>query len=144
MRTYPRNSPEAAARILALGLLADGHVGQAEMARLMQLDAGGRLGMDADGFQEVIAALCADLPATDVVGGLAAQQLDTATLDRVLAEVTDPGLQLIVLQLCAAAIDADAHIADGERAVLKRLADHWHMPVPVLRAPNAYRAAVAA
>ena len=29
MRTYPRNSPQAASRILALTLLADGHFGGA-------------------------------------------------------------------------------------------------------------------
>lgn len=144
MRTYPRNSPQAAARILALSLLADGHVSQAEMARLTQLDVGGRLGMDAQGFEAVIADLCMDLMATGTLSGLAVQQLDEATLDTLLAEVTDPGLQLIVLQLCGAAIDADAHVAEDERAVLKRLADHWHLPVPVLRAPNAYRATVAA
>jgi len=30
MRTYPRNSPQAAARILALVLISDGHVSRSE------------------------------------------------------------------------------------------------------------------
>ena len=31
MRTYPTNSPQAAGRIVALALLADGHLSKAEV-----------------------------------------------------------------------------------------------------------------
>lgn len=144
MRSYPRNSPEAAARLLALSLLADGHVSPAEMARLQQLDVDGRLGLPAGGLSSVIQSLCEDLmihAGTSTPAGLSVQSLDSDRWHHLVAEVTDPGLRLIVLQLCGAAIDADAHVADNERQVLQQLADHWHLPVPVLRSPNAYRPA---
>jgi uncharacterized tellurite resistance protein B-like protein len=150
MRHYPRNSPEAAASLLALSLLADGDVSAAEMRRLSELDVNGRLGLPAGGFESVIQTLCEDLMACadgSGLNGLAWHQLDQHTLCSLLDEVSDTGLQLIVLQLCGAAIDADAHVADDERRVLQRLADHWKLPAPVLRAPNAYRdvkAAIAA
>ncbi len=39
MRSYPRNSPEAAARIVALIMVADGHVSRSETAALDRLHA---------------------------------------------------------------------------------------------------------
>ena len=128
MRTPACNSPEAAAHILALSLLADGQVSPSELNRLRQLDVDGRLGLPPGGFEEVL---------RQVSQRQDAQQALLASM----ADVTDPGLRLIVLQLCGAAIDADAHVADEERRVLQQLADHWQLPVPVLRSPNAYPAA---
>ncbi|MEK8088073.1 tellurite resistance TerB family protein [Aquabacterium sp. A3] len=128
MRNPACNSPEAAARILALSLLADGQVSPSELNRLRQLDVDGRLGLPPGGFEEVL---------RQVSQRQDAQQALLASM----ADVTDPGLRLIVLQLCGAAIDADAHVADEERRVLQQLADHWQLPVPVLRSPNAYPAA---
>ena len=128
MRNPACNSPEAAARVLALSLLADGQVSPSELNRLRQLDVDGRLGLPPGGFEEVL---------RQVSQRQDAQQALLASM----ADVTDPGLRLIVLQLCAAAIDADAHVADEERRVLQQLADHWQLPVPVLRSPNAYPAA---
>ena len=37
MRSYPKNSPQAAARIVALVLIADGHVSQSEIDALNHL-----------------------------------------------------------------------------------------------------------
>jgi hypothetical protein len=37
MRSYPRNSPEAAARIVALVLICDGHVCRSEVETLHRL-----------------------------------------------------------------------------------------------------------
>lgn len=45
MRTYPRNSPQAAARIVALAMLADGHVCRSEIEALERCDAAARLGL---------------------------------------------------------------------------------------------------
>lgn len=38
MRSYPANSPEAAARIVALALVADGHVSLIEIDTLQRQD----------------------------------------------------------------------------------------------------------
>lgn len=131
MRNPACNSPEAAARVLALSLLADGQVSPAELNRLRELDVDGRLGLPPGGFEDV-------LNQASQRQGAGHQHGLSSDL---LADVTDPGLRLIVLQLCGAAIDADAHVADEERRVLQQLADHWQLPVPVLRSPNAYPAA---
>ena len=44
MRSYPRNSPQAAARIVALLLIADGHVSRSEMDALYGRDIEHELG----------------------------------------------------------------------------------------------------
>ncbi len=45
MRSYTLNSPEAAARILALVLISDGHVCRSEFEALKQLDGMRHLGL---------------------------------------------------------------------------------------------------
>ena len=45
MRNYPRNSPQAAARIVALLLIADGHVSRSEMDALYGRDIERELGL---------------------------------------------------------------------------------------------------
>ena len=61
MRSYPANSPEAAARIVALALVADGHVGLIEIDTLQRQDIACRLGLSAEAFREVLHGLCEDL-----------------------------------------------------------------------------------
>jgi hypothetical protein len=46
MRSYPHNSPEAAARIVALVLISDGHVCSSEFDILKQLGAERELGLE--------------------------------------------------------------------------------------------------
>ena len=50
MRSYPRNSPQAAARIVALAMLADGDLTRTELDALDQLDAHEQLGLDRAHF----------------------------------------------------------------------------------------------
>jgi hypothetical protein len=61
MRTYPCNSPEAAARIVALVLIADGHVCRSEFDAMNQLDAHAELGLPPDTLPRVVHTLCEDL-----------------------------------------------------------------------------------
>ena len=48
MRKYPKNSPQAAARIVALTLIADGDIGQEELALLENLAVHHQLGLERD------------------------------------------------------------------------------------------------
>jgi hypothetical protein len=61
LRSYPRNSPQAAARIVALAPIANGRVKTVEIAALDALGALGRLGVTRPRWQAVIGELCADL-----------------------------------------------------------------------------------
>ena len=61
MRSYPRNSPEAAARIVALVLIADGHVCRSEFDVFERLDGPRELGLQSDSLPRIVQTLCEDL-----------------------------------------------------------------------------------
>jgi len=136
MRTYPKNSPRAAARIVALTLVADGHLCQAELAVLDELRAHQQLGLPRSALHEVVHAFCEDLlTAMDMSWGDVCR-VDDATLAQLFAEVDDPLLRERVLRLCVAVADADAHLADGEALVLGAAAVHWGLHRSLLDAPR--------
>lgn len=133
MRTYTRNSPEAAARIVALTLLADGHLGQPEMEALQRIDVPGRLDISQPKFMGVVQGLCDDLMSSSGQNWSGTRSLSRTQVLHMLDEITDVGLRLILLQICAALSESDRHLAEGEYEMLCTLADHWDLPLPPLR-----------
>ncbi|MDZ7812779.1 MAG: TerB family tellurite resistance protein [Ideonella sp.] len=101
MRSYPRNSPAAAARIVALVLIADGHVCRSEFEALDQLDAARELGLSTEGVPHAVQHLCEDLLMVAYSGGSLMAQLDKPTLASIMAEVDDPCCKAEVLPLGA-------------------------------------------
>ena len=127
MRSYPRNSPEAAARIVALILISDGHVCRSEIETLHHLQVEHTLNMPPGSFSQVVHTLCEDLLLGAYGSGSLMCSVDEDTLAAVLAEVDSPSLQRKVLRLAEAAVDADRHLADGEAVVMAALHRHWPM-----------------
>jgi hypothetical protein len=125
MRSYPRNSPEAAARIVALTLLADGHLSRSELDLLEQRKAARALGLAHDGLHQVLHTLCDDLLAGADQNWADACKVDPDTLSQLLNEVDDAALQLKVMRLCVDVVNANQHVAEGESVVLSAVLDHW-------------------
>jgi len=125
MRTYPRNSPQAAARIVALALIADCHVSGTELDALAGADAAGELGLAPDALQHILHTLCEDIACCAALGGATLDCLGDAVLLSIMAEVTDADLQRKVLGLALLASSADGHVADGESRLLELLRDCW-------------------
>ena len=125
MRSYPRNSPEAAARIVALVLIADGHVCRSEVELLERLQVERELGLDHGGFARVVHTLCEDLLTTAYAGGSMMASIDEATLASLMAEVDSPVLQHQVLRLADAAAAADRHLAEAEAQVMAAACRRW-------------------
>lgn len=129
MRSYPRNSPEAAARVLALLLITDGNLCHSEVQVLEALEAPARLGLAPGGFAPVVQGLCEDLMLTASAGEWPCSP-DDAALAALLHEVDDPALRRTVLGLAAAAAQADRHLADAEQRLLDALRMHWRVDGP--------------
>lgn len=125
MRTYPRNSPQAAARIVALAMLSDGHLTMRELDVLDRLDAPAQLGLGRADLNAVLHGFCDDLLASAAHGWADACRMDACTLAGLLAEVDDPTLRLTVLQLCVQVVEADDHLAEGESTLLVAAVEHW-------------------
>ena len=60
MRKYPQNSPQSAARIIALTIVADGDLGQDELALLDELEVHAQLGLEREALHEGFDNFCAD------------------------------------------------------------------------------------
>ena len=54
MRSYPINSSKALARLIAMAVVADGELDNCEIDRLRELDVFSMLGIEADGFYQVL------------------------------------------------------------------------------------------
>jgi len=127
MRSYPRNSPEAAARIVALVLISDGHVCKSEFDILKKIGAERELGLEPQLLPHIVHTLCEELLMGASATGSLLANVDDGTLASLMAEVSDPALQRTVLRLSLAAAAADGHLADGETVVLEAARHHWQL-----------------
>ncbi|MFZ2987945.1 TerB family tellurite resistance protein, partial [Ideonella sp.] len=98
MRSYPPNSPEAAARIVALVLISDGHVCSSEFDILKQLGAERELGLEPQLLPHIVHTLCEELLASGYETGSLTGSIDENTLAALMAEISDPELQRTVLR----------------------------------------------
>lgn len=127
MRPYPHNSPEAAARIVALVLISDGHVSSVEFDILEQLGAERELALEPKLLPHIVHTLCEELLASGYETGSLMSNVDDSTLASLMAEISDPVLQRKVLRLSLAAARADGHLADGETLVVDAARRHWQL-----------------
>lgn len=125
MRAYPIDSPQAAARLLAMALVADGHFAMTELKALDRLDAPKQLGMSPEEMSAVIDTFCEELQASQRSHWGGSAQLDSDIRDHLLDEVRNPRLRAEVRRLCEAIVLADGHLADGEVAVMDAMALAW-------------------
>jgi len=125
MRSYPRNSPEAAARIVALVLVSDGHVCRKEYDTLNQIFAARDLGLDPQDMPGIVQTLCEDLLMEGFDGRAVLSHVGDNLMASLMAEVDDARLQGQVLRIAASAALADKHLSDGETAMLDAIIRHW-------------------
>ncbi len=132
MRSYPRNTPEAVSRIVALVLISDGHVSRKELETLNALHGVHPLGFDPQALPAVVQTLCEDLLMEGFDGRSLLAHMGDGLLQSMLSEVDDPQLQEQVLSLAESIVDADTFHSDSETAMLSAIAKAWQT-----RAPNA-------
>lgn len=126
MRTYPIDSPQAAARVVCLTLVADGQLQRHETEALRQLRVAERLGLSWSNFHDVLAGFCDDLMALSAHDGEDCR-LTPRLIRRVLGDVTDARLRLEVLDLCLELMQADEVLHDGETIVLRAFGECWDL-----------------
>ncbi|MDP4302374.1 TerB family tellurite resistance protein [Leptothrix discophora] len=125
MRAYPTNSPEAAARIVCLAMLADGDLTRPEIDVLEAVDLGQRLKLAPPDFYRVLEHLLDDLSVGQPGTDLDAITIDDLTIARLMSDVDDPALRRSVIELCRDVIESDAWISDGEALLLNAAVSHW-------------------
>ena len=125
MRSYPVNSPQAAARIVALTVFSDGDIGDAEIAWLDRLVVHEQLGLTRPELHAVLDTFCEDLLSSDQLKWADACPVDERTLADLMGEIQDPALRLKLLRLCVELAEVDARVDEGESMVLVAAVEHW-------------------
>ena len=125
MRSYPVNSPQAAARIVALMVVADGDIADAEIKWLDRLAVHEQLGLARHELHALLDTFCEDLLSSDELKWADACPVDERTLADLMGEVQDPALRLKLLRLCVELAEVDARVDDGESSVLVAAVEHW-------------------
>lgn len=132
MRTYPRNSPEAMARIIALILLADGDLDDGEVEMLDDLGVYDRLGVSRKTFIRVVQEYFEDLLHDDA--GDRIRLLDAKRLDVVLDGVDDDKKRVDLAAMMLSLISADGDMNDAELATLRHVLVHWGLTLEEIEA----------
>jgi uncharacterized tellurite resistance protein B-like protein len=122
MRSYLINSPQAAGRILAITIIADGNVAPAEMAAMHQSRIMEFVDLDEDEFDHVLQDLCNDLLTTTRGGHV---HLEPEVIDQMLREIAHPDLRRKLLQAMWHIADADGWLANAEAVLLNRASLMW-------------------
>jgi uncharacterized tellurite resistance protein B-like protein len=128
-RSYPRNSPEAVARVLAMAMITDGEVDDAEIALFDRLDLFRMVGLSRQDFAQVLSDYCTDLRAADG-GPLAA---DAAVVDAVIADVDDPHRRLMACAAMLSVCYADGRFDAAELSVMRQVLRRWNLTVESLQ-----------
>lgn len=147
MRSYPRNSPQAAARVLALVLISDGNVCRTELDTLSRHADLRNLGLDPQQLHGIVRTLCEDLLMEGFDGRSVLTRVGDDWLARLVSEVDAPHLQAQVMRLAALAVQADQHLSESEVAMIDAIRHIWNQgphaahaaPVQINRLPL-YRA----
>lgn len=127
MRSYPKNSPEATARIIALMMLADGHACESELDLLDHLPPDESLGISRDTVLAVTSDLCQDMHACGQLQWTPTSGLDASTIKSLMAEIDDPSIRQKLLKLCESIVAVDHHEFEGELLLLGAAAACWGM-----------------
>lgn len=133
MRPYPANSPQAAARIVALTLVADGDIGNAELECLDRLEVHQQLALPRHELHALLDIFCADLLSSDQLKWAESCPVDERTLAELMGEIYEPALRLKLLRICVDLAEADAKVAEGESIVLVAAVEHWGLQYKMLQ-----------
>lgn len=126
MPTIDRSRGDAAARVLALLVAANGQIEADELATLDRLDAFARLGVSRGRFVE-LAQRCIDEVGSGLHEHSWLRSSDLVYVDRLLDAVEDETTRLLVCRLCAAAVTADGRVSRDERMIYNHALARWHI-----------------
>lgn len=127
MRNYPNNSPEAAARIVALALMADGTVDRSETQLLEREGVILRLGLDHEQFDKVFYEFSEDMLSSASRLASGRLELDARGVDKLLGEIADPVLQKKTLRIMLDIVNADRRLTAGEASLIAQALRKWDL-----------------
>lgn len=126
-RTYRRNSPEAAARVIAALIAHDGRLDWRELEFLDDVGTLQILGIERGRFMEVLSRYLGER-----LGGMAAERSASAgRFDAELDAIDDRSTQLIVAAMLLHLAEIDG-VQTGEREFVRRAWQRWNVTPQML------------
>ena len=144
MQSFEINSPQAAAQVVALALVADGEIGHDELALLDSMNVHEQLDLGRDEMFDVMRDFCREALSSPPSAWSHDCPLDEREVTQLMAQITQPVLRQRVLQICVQIAEADGEVADGESLVLNAVVEHWGLQRQMLRPMNDWPMARAA
>lgn len=132
MRSYPTNSPEALARLVAMAILADGRLDNREVDWIKHNDTAALLGVDRDTLIQVLLDCC-----RDVINEAEQERvflLEDHRLARLADDLTDPALQKVAVSAMLILAKSDGSVSEGEETLLRFLMNRWGLALEDLAA----------
>lgn len=125
MRNYPTDSPQAAARVVTLAMMADGAIDRSETLLLERIQILSRLGLSIEQFDSIYYDYCTDMLSSAYRHDSGRLQLDEEKIKQLLSEIRDPGLQKKILRMMLDIVNADHQLSADEAALIAQVVQHW-------------------
>lgn len=133
LRAYPRNSPQAMARVLAMFMITDGRLDAREIEVMDQLRLYSLLGLSRAAFLDVLHDYCRDLlTASDRAGRI--RLVDELRINAIVDGVDDRDRRVQVCAMILNIMHADGTYAAAELAVLDHVMARWGLSLEGLEA----------
>lgn len=125
MRKYSNDSPKAAARIVALALMADGKVDRSETQLLKRQGIILRLGLEHEQFDKIFYEFCEDMLTSAYRLASGQFELDAQNVNKLLDEIRDPALQKNILRIMLDVVNADRRLTASEASLIAQALRRW-------------------
>ncbi|MCA3131201.1 MAG: hypothetical protein ACK5YW_08460 [Betaproteobacteria bacterium] len=132
MKTYPADSPEAMARVLAMVMLADARLDDRELQALERLDLLRLIGLTREQFSQVVKDYCDELLAAGAAGGKI-NLMDKARIDTIVDGVQDERKRTDAASMALILMKADQQFHDAELALLRYTLGRWGLSLDELQ-----------
>lgn len=139
VRNYPTDSPQAAARMVALALMADGNVDRRELLLLERQQVLNRLGLDHEQFDAIYYDYCTDMLGSARRHDSGGLELDAGNIRKILGEIQDPRLQKKLLRVMLDIVNADHRLTASEAALISQALRHWEIDLHAFSESSAPR-----
>jgi uncharacterized tellurite resistance protein B-like protein len=126
MRPYPKNSPQAIARLLAMFMITDGNMDPRELDLLENVNIYDLIGLPRKQFAQVLVDYCDDISDEAEQDGTI-HLLDTDRIEFMLSEVTDHNKRILTCVLAMDISKSDGTISDPEIVLLRHMMKEWNI-----------------
>lgn len=127
MTLYLKDSQQAMLRLLALAVTSNGVPVDSEVTMLEKRGVLRGLGLGRADLDAALAALCADLRATEPLAIQGFSKLSRKEVIQLLDEIRDPAKQRQIAQLLFDIFSMDHRMVRAESILLWEALDHWQL-----------------